>query len=276
MHTKHFNKVLIVAGLTVITVSAVNIVEQINAKTLESNTFQETAKTPIDTQPKQPEKKTKPDLTNLEIPIFMYHHIDYSKPDQKTASYLAVSSKKLQNQLDLIQKLGYTPTNFQNIENGEIPEKPIILTFDDAYDDFYTKAFPELQKRNMTAVIYLPSNKLNTKDYMTFAQIKELRNNNIEIGSHSLNHADLGSLNEENLRKEIFDSKYFLEKLTDKKVLSFCYPYGIYNPRIRDLLKEAGYKYGLTTKTGHAKFDRTFDLARHKVYSDTDINWYIN
>lgn len=276
MHTKHFNKVLIVAGLTVITVSAVNIIEQINSKTLESNTFQEITKTPIDTQPKQSEQTPKPDLSNLEIPIFMYHHVDFSNPDQKTASYLAVSLKKLQAQLDLIQKLGYTATNFQNIENGEIPEKPIILTFDDAYDDFYTKAFPELKKRNMTAVVYLPSNKLDTKGYMTLAQVKELRSNNIEIGSHSLNHADLGSLDEENLRKEIFDSKYFLEKLTDKKVLSFCYPYGIYNSRVRDLLKEAGYKYGLTTKIGHAKFDRTFDLARHKVYSDTDINWYIN
>ncbi len=272
MHTKHFNKVVILAGLIIFGISGINIYENSRSlpKSLQTSIIKE-------------EKKETPKLnlanfdpSNLEIPIFMYHHIDYSNPDQKTASYLAVSLKKLQNQLDLIQNLDYTTINFQNIENGEIPEKPIILTFDDAYNDFYIKAFPELKKRNMTAVMYLPSNKLDTEGYMTLKQIKELRGNNIEIGSHSLNHANLGSLDEENLRKEIFESKHFLEKLTDQKVLSFCYPYGIYNSHIRSLLEEAGYKYGLTTKTGHAKFNKQFDLSRHKVYSDTDINWYIN
>ena len=277
MHTKHFNKIMIVAGLVIFGISGFDISSYFS-KSLQTTTFKETAKPEIF---KTIEQKPKPtiinyDPSNLEIPIFMYHHVDYSNPDQKTASYLAVSLKKLQNQLDLIQNLGYTTINFQNIEDGEIPEKAIILTFDDAYEDFYTKAFPELQKRNMTAVIYLPSNKLNREGYMTFAQVKELRGNNIEIGSHSLNHADLGSLDEDNLRKEIFDSKEFLEKLTDQKILSFCYPYGIYNSHIRSLLEESGYKYGLTTKTGHAKFDKPLDLSRHKVYSDTDINWYIN
>ena len=268
---------MIVAGLVIFGISGFDISSYFS-KSLQTTTFKETAKPEIF---KTIEQKPKPtiinyDPSNLEIPIFMYHHVDYSNPDQKTASYLAVSLKKLQNQLDLIQNLGYTTINFQNIEDGEIPEKAIILTFDDAYEDFYTKAFPELQKRNMTAVIYLPSNKLNREGYMTFAQVKELRGNNIEIGSHSLNHADLGSLDEDNLRKEIFDSKEFLEKLTHQKILSFCYPYGIYNSHIRSLLEESGYKYGLTTKTGHAKFDKPLDLSRHKVYSDTDINWYIN
>ena len=241
-------------------------------------------------------------LENIFIPIFMYHHVrDIDDPNDKTANYLAVTTEKFKNELDLLEKLGYTPVNFKEIEegiltgqtltnesivNGSIAKKapmnnktpikkPIILTFDDGYVDFYTNAFPELKKRNLSAVIYLITDKLNTDGYMTTDQIKEMQNFNIEIGSHTLTHANLQELSDEELKKEISDSKTFLENLTRESVLSFCYQYGKYNSRSKKIVKEAGYKYAVTTITGDAKFNNLLDLARRKVYSDTNINWYV-
>lgn len=229
---------------------------------------------------KKNQNKTRPEnLANLKIPILMYHHVDFfdnSTKHNQILTYIGVSSEKLAKELDLIQNLGYTTITFQDIENNNVPTKPIILTFDDSYEDFYTKAYPELQKRNMTAITYVITNDLNTPGYLTTTQIKEMRNNRIDIGSHTLSHADLSSLSEQDLQKEISDSKAYLEKLLDQEILSFCYPYGAYNTNVRNAVEKAGYKYSTTVKPGDAKFNNLLELNRYKVYSDTDLNWYLN
>jgi peptidoglycan/xylan/chitin deacetylase (PgdA/CDA1 family) len=191
-------------------------------------------------------------------------------------TYIGTTSEKLRKQLDLLHEFGYETIVFKDIEEGNIPKKPIILTFDDSYDDFYTKAYPELLKKKMKAITYVITDKLDTEGYLTTNQLREMRNNGIEIASHTLTHPDLKTLTDEELRKEIFDSKAFLEKLLNEKVLSFAYPFGKYNLRIRKVVEDAGYKYATTVNPGNATFKEPLDLQRYKVYSDTDINNYLS
>lgn len=237
-----------------------------NQKTLKANSLETT------------QNENNAPLDKLRIPIFMYHHIDYfndSTEHERILTYIGTTSEKLRKQLDLLQKLGYETIVFKDVDEGNIPKKPIILTFDDSYDDFYTKAYPELLKRKMKAITYVITDKLNSTGYLTTDQLREMRNNGIEIASHTLSHPDLKTLTDEELKKEISDSKTFLEKLLNEKVLSFAYPFGKYNLRIRKVVEDAGYKYATTVNPGNASFKEPLDLQRYKVYSDTDINNYI-
>jgi len=212
----------------------------------------------------------------LSMPILMYHHIrDYIDENDKIGTNLSVSPGKFASQLDLIQSRGYTTTTFQEVARGQIPAKPIILTFDDGYLNFYQNAFPELRKRDMSAVSYVISG-FNGEDYMGESEIKEIDGAGFEIGSHSISHPDLTMITQEKARREILESKSNLENLIGHKVISFCYPAGKENTEVVSLVKEAGYSYATTTKSGMANTqDGPLLLKRYRVNSDTNISSYL-
>jgi peptidoglycan/xylan/chitin deacetylase (PgdA/CDA1 family) len=209
------------------------------------------------------------------IPILMYHYIRTVVDQNDTLGInLSVEPTKFAEQLDEIQKNGYETINFYNIEQGNIPTKPIILTFDDGYKDFYTTAYPELRKRNMTAVVYVIANN-DGANYITTDQIREIADNGIEIGSHTLSHIDLSTANTTKASNEISQSKTRLESIIGKNVISFCYPAGKYTLETIEIVKGAGYKYATTTKSGIADFDGPLELSRYRMNSDTNIKKYI-
>lgn len=220
---------------------------------------------------------------SLEIPIFMYHHIrKYFSPYDDIGNSLSVDPNNFAEQLDYIKTLGYTTITFKDIDAAEtkgatLPEKPIILTFDDGYENFYTAAFPLLRDRGMTAVIYVIANKLDTDTYLTTAELKGINQMGFEVGSHTLTHPDLTTLVQINLTKEIFLSKLKLESITKEPVISFCYPFGKYSYLAEETVKNSGYKYATTTKGGLTKFepDNLLTLPRYRVNAGTDITKYL-
>lgn len=227
----------------------------------------------------QPESE-KTDLSDLKIPIFMYHHVrDIDDPNDPIGNYLTSTSKQFKNQLDLIESLGYTPVTFEELEKGIKPAKPIILTFDDSYIDFFTVAYPELKKRGLSAVLYVITGSLGGEKFMNEDQVLEVSKNKIEIGSHTVTHplyaVNLRTLNNTDLRKELVESKTTLERLLNKEVISFCYPGGKYSQHVSEEVEKFGYHYAVTVNPGDAPFSAPFDLNRYKVYRDTDISTYI-
>jgi peptidoglycan/xylan/chitin deacetylase (PgdA/CDA1 family) len=214
-------------------------------------------------------------LKDLSIPILMYHYIRVvDDPNDKSGIILSVTPDKFAQELDYLLGKGYKTITFKDVENGQIPDKPIILTFDDGYQDFYTNAYPLLKQRGLSAVVYIISEDLGN-DYMTEEELIEISNNGIEIGSHTLSHPDLTTLSDEQAHFQIFDSKKQIEAIVNKNVISFCYPAGKYNDKIENMVKEAGYLYATTTKAGVAEFKTPFALSRHRMNSDTNISGYI-
>jgi len=206
------------------------------------------------------------------MPIFMYHHIrDYDKPDDKIGTNLSVSPKNLESQLNLIQQKGYNTTTFNDLAI----EKPVILTFDDAYDNFYSNAFPLLKEKNMKAVVFVIYNDIGKGGYMTLDQLKEISDYGIEIGSHTLSHPDLVKSTLQKASGEISSSKANLEKDLDLTINSFCYPAGKYNDEVVNLIKEAGYLYATTTNGGISNFSNPLTLNRYRMNKDTSISSYI-
>ena len=236
----------------------------------------ETNQTPTNTEvtPIQPVNFKVED--NTEIPILMYHHIrDYVNPSDKIGTNLSVSLASFSEELDLIKSKGYNTLTFEDLSNGNIPSHPIILTFDDGYENFYKNAFPELQKRNMKAVSFVIVNSIGNSDYMNKEELIDLESHGIEIGSHTLSHPDLTKITASKAKNEIENSKQTLENILNKKIISFCYPSGKYNSDVEMMVKEAGYKYATTTTSGVGKFISPFDLHRYRVNKDTSINYFI-
>jgi len=188
--------------------------------------------------------------TGVHLPILLYH---------KTPANFDFQMKHLVD-------AGYTPVFMQEVYmilTGKIvgPAKPVAITFDDGFSD-QLQAAEILKKYNFKSTFYVliggelsgwcigVERKVTTcgDSYLNWAQIKTLQGSGlIEIGSHTVDHLQLASLNEAAQRFQIFESKLILEQNLGVSVLSFCYPYGSFNTITERLAKEAGYNNATTT-----------------------------
>lgn len=193
--------------------------------------------------------------TVAKIPIIMYHYIEYADKNDPGRVKLSVPPSLFEAQLQAIKR-----DNFQTMFAREVPDlivgrlsvpRPIVLTFDDGYADFYYYAFPLLKKYNMKATMYIVESFIGRKDYMSAAQIKEIiASGMVELGGHTLDHADLSSVKNVLAWKEIYDSKILLERQFGVSVPSFAYPYGGFSKDTVDLVRKAGYTNAVSVIPG--------------------------
>lgn len=176
----------------------------------------------------------------------MYHHIDVSE----FGSRYYVSPRDFDEQLTLLADWGYTPitTAFlvQAIQSGrELPPRPVIITFDDGNVDNYKNAFPLMKKHGFVGVLYVVGNYLDAENYLTGAQIREMLASGWELGSHTMNHADLLAAQPEQREFEIYYSRIFLEEQFNVSVSTLAYPGGKYDYGVTNAVYRAGYVAGM-------------------------------
>jgi peptidoglycan/xylan/chitin deacetylase (PgdA/CDA1 family) len=163
------------------------------------------------------------------------------------------------------------------INNGaSLPPRPFLLTIDDGNLDNYTNAFPIMQKYGFTGVLYLVGNYIGAKDYMTVDQILEMHNAGWEVGSHSMNHLDLTKLEPDAMRYEIVESRETLEEELGIPVLTFAYPFGLYNDAAVDYIKFAGY-IGAMGASGYSPSQgewNLYDLQRVEIKGSEDAKTF--
>lgn len=211
---------------------------------------------------------------NHVVPILMYHHVDY-QPQQKE-DLNTVSPESFERQMKYLKDNHYNVIGFDAFitaltDKRELPKKTVVLSFDDGYEDNYTYALPILKKYQFPAIIFLPSDLIGTKGFMTWDQVKLVADLGIEMGSHSRTHMylpDYPSL--ELLRSEIAGSKTIIEEKLGKPVQYFCYPVGGFTQEIKELVKNVGYKAAVTTNRGFAKNNSDlYELKRIRI-KDSD------
>ncbi|MFA5158387.1 MAG: polysaccharide deacetylase family protein [Patescibacteria group bacterium] len=207
--------------------------------------------------------------TDVEIPILMYHHIrDYNNPSDQIGSNLSVSLSNFQQQLDFLKSNGYMTITFSDLNlfpQKALPDKPIILTFDDGYADNY-QAFTSLKKNGQLGVFYIISGYLGRAEHLTASQIKEISDSGMEIGSHSQSHPDLTGLDSTKLALELTSSKSTLEEITGKPISSLCYPAGKYNQLVATAVGNSNYLSAVTTKSGIASTrSPKYELSRVRI-----------
>jgi len=198
------------------------------------------------------QRTTAPAVKGEQAKILMYHYIRDVDPKQDPLGFrLSVNATLFAEQLAAIHDAGYSVITMADLMAHKGGPKTVVLTFDDGYEDFYTTAYPALQKYGWKATLYIISGKIGGP-YMSWQQIQELHTAGFEIGAHTVDHPDLAKLSVAQQRHEIFDSKATLEQEIGAPVTAFCYPSGQHTPDTVQLVKEAGFTSATTTQIGVA------------------------
>lgn len=195
-------------------------------------------------------KKKEIIINDIAIPVLNYHKVD----EQKIA--LSISPSDFEQQMKYLSEEGYhtiTPTEMMNaLEYGtELPEKPIMITFDDGYLDNYTNAYPVLLKYGFTATIFVVTGFINHDPrFMNWDQIREMKANGFVFGSHTVNHKSLTELSYYEAKNELLLSAEELDKQLGIEEHFLAYPTGTYNLTIAKLAEACGYRAAFTIKYG--------------------------
>lgn len=214
------------------------------------------------------------------IPIIAYHKVS----DVTEIGLTTVSPIKFEQQLNIINSLGFEPITFKDIEiGGNLPAKPIIITFDDGYESVYDIALPILEKFGYKAVVYIITDfigKHSTWEAVSFqqkymhlslSQIRILQKKGYEIASHGKSHKYLPIMSNKEVYSELTDSKMYLEEQIGERIISFCYPYGRSCKRVREIVGQTGYKFATQNLSlSKSSNNNPLSLQRRSIYaSDT-------
>lgn len=211
----------------------------------------------------------------VEIPILMYHHVaDFDPPFR-----YAVSRQSFEEQMQSLKSWGYTAIPIARLIEAVtvgafLPERPVVITFDDGYMDVYENAFPIMESFGFQGVAYIIAGQVEIGGFMHADQLKELQSAGWEIGSHTYHHLDLRQ-SDTNLQIEIIDAKDDLESLIDGPVDTFSFPYGLTTPYATKVVEEAGFTsaVGLGGLSRHVPATQLY-LSRIEVQGDFALNTF--
>lgn len=223
----------------------------------------------------------------MNIPIAMLHHVA-EQPHPSLQTWCITHSKFLEF-LNCIEQKGLQTTTFQEMVTLKLTAKDlknkIIITFDDCAAELLDFAIPELVKRNMKAVFYMPSNHIDGENIwdieefamtsvklMNLQQLQYLLTLGMEVGSHGENHIRLNQVSVAVANQDISNSKKKLEEILQCPVYSFAYPYGKIPAQHQKMLAQAGYHFGLSIYTA---FETKYTLRRFAI-NETDDRKIIN
>jgi peptidoglycan/xylan/chitin deacetylase (PgdA/CDA1 family) len=224
----------------------------------------------------------------MRLPILMYHVVD-RMPRGARSPRNYVTPERFEAQLAMLARLGHRTISFADWlayrrGAGELPQRPIILTFDDGYRSTAQIAWPILQQFGFGATVFLVSDligKTNAWDepppgepLLDSGEIVAMQADGVHFESHSRTHAPLTMIAPERVREELTASRAALHHLLGRAVTVLCYPYGKENPVVRALTREAGYEAAViaryrmnTTRTDpyrltRIRVDQTMSPAR--------------
>jgi peptidoglycan/xylan/chitin deacetylase (PgdA/CDA1 family) len=220
----------------------------------------------------------------ITIPILTYHNFT-----KDIGSSYIINIIEFEKQLDYLATHNYAVISLsellKGLRNGQLPPKPVVITIDDGFKSTFTLAYPVLKKYNFPATLFIYTNFIEkNSNSLTWGEIKEMTENNLEIGSHALSHCNLVKYKEnenyENylarIKKEIFLSKEILESKIGGKVKFFAYPYGVYSPTIKNLVIQADYEGILNANSMNNTLNTDpFSLNRQIIFGNNSFNSFI-
>jgi peptidoglycan/xylan/chitin deacetylase (PgdA/CDA1 family) len=190
------------------------------------------------------------------VPILMYHEI---APAAETGSRLAVSPEAFAGQLAYLHDAGFQTVTAGRLAEvlagapGSLPDRAVVLTFDDGFEDFHRRALPLLDRYGYTATVFVTSGWVQDAGgdaagrrparMLSWSQVAEVAGAGMEVGAHSWRHPQLDQLPGIALREELYASKAQLEDQLGRPVPGLAYPFGYSSARVRRVAREAGHHY---------------------------------
>jgi peptidoglycan/xylan/chitin deacetylase (PgdA/CDA1 family)/SAM-dependent methyltransferase len=226
------------------------------------------------------------------VPFLMYHRVAVDGPE--ALSPYRVSPVRFEQQLAYLQRHGYRSLSMGDFYESwfkrglqPMPGKPIVLTFDDAYLDFYETAWPLLRKYGFTATIFVPVNFVEGQadwdsEYgepaklMNWEQIAELHTQGVGVGSHGCSHTMLPELSDSEVSEDAKRSKDILEQKLAAPVTDYCYPYTVSNNKIQQLIAAAGYQSAVGGKMRETPdWQNPFNIPRIEIFASDSTDDFI-
>lgn len=186
------------------------------------------------------------------VPVFEYHRVE------NLDDIYTIKPEVFKAQMEYLHDLNYKSISVKELvlemkkANPDLKNK-MIISFDDGYVDNLTQASVIMDKYGYRGTIFVAIKFMAWPGYVTWQDLISLQDKGWEIGSHSWNHVHLDELNAKQLKKELKDSKIFLETFipnTFKTVDTFSYPNGVYDEKIVLALKKYGYLGAVTGDKG--------------------------
>jgi len=207
------------------------------------------------------------------VPILAYHSVAYKEDSP------FVVPENFIKQMEYIKKKGYEVITLdelvESIKNKKrLKRNKVVITFDDGYKNNFEYAYPILKKFGFPATIFLATNYIgNDERFLDWDQVRIMSKNNISFGSHTKAHFYLGVINDEKgAFEEIVGSKKRIEQEIGIAVDYFCYPGGGFNERVKEIVKQAGYKGACATNRGFVNFNKdAYELKRIKVNNSDGV-----
>ncbi len=212
-------------------------------------------------------------------PIIAYHGVEQRAPEVRNICFggktfvlnsLRVTIESFRTQLRYLRQKGYRTVGLDEIlvarESGDkTGEKIVAITFDDGFDDLYFETSRVLQEFGYTATVFLVAGKITDKGgngFVTWRQVYEMQKAGFWFAAHTLSHPFLTSLEPDEARREITESKRIIEEKTQDEAGFFCYPFGDFDSRTIELAKSAGFKGAVVTPTRPGIAETPFTMKR--------------
>ncbi|GHV16778.1 hypothetical protein FACS189425_01690 [Clostridia bacterium] len=190
----------------------------------------------------------------VKVPIILYHNIK-EQLDPEDDVLLNITPENFEMHMETLKNKGYNPISFYEyydlvVKKVPLPDNPIIISFDDGYENNYTYAFPTLEKLDMKATIFVVTDRMGAPagngviyPHFTWEQAREMQNSGIiDIESHSDTHGNMFAMPKGDMQREFRRSKYLIEKNLNKECYVFAFPYGGNTIEARALGTQADYK----------------------------------
>lgn len=206
------------------------------------------------------------------VPVLIYHAVDNKVFGLKE---LIVSPQEFYKQMEYLHAQKYTALTFNNIEDYYKYKYPVLITFDDGYEDIYLYAFPTLKKFKLQATIFLIAGLIDHTGYLTRKEIGEM-SGVFSFESHTLSHPELDKMSGAEIEKECGKSREIIESLTSKPVNALSFPFGKYNEDVLGIARKY-YKYCVTTDYGnYSNEDNQYRIKRIYINRSDTIEAYKN
>lgn len=210
----------------------------------------------------------------------MYHELGLpSRPlckDHPGYTRYSVSANAFRSQLNYLRSWGLIGTSMSGALNPDATQPSVVITFDDGYETDLIGAAPLLVEANFGATSYVVAEYVGQRGYLNKTQLRDLVDLGFEIGCHSMTHAYLSDLKEDQLRVEIWEAKQRLEEYTGRRIDHLSCPGGRWSRRVASMAREAGFHSVSTSRIGvNARSSDPFRLARIAVMNDTTLTDFI-
>ena len=223
------------------------------------------------------------------IPILIYHSISSSA--SKGFRPCTVSPEAFDQQLAYLKQHRFTSLTVtqlvQAMANGGsiLPFRPVVITFDDGYADFYSAALPALKRYGFNATVFVVTSCIQGtsrwleemgeayRPMLSWEQLAEINLSGIECAAHTHTHPALDMLPPAAARDEIVRSKELLEDHLGQRISSFAYPYGFYSSRVMHMVRQSGFDSACAIgRKMSSLHDNAFALSRLMIWPDTTVD----